>query len=182
MPPVNWWLQYAKSNRIATYFYYQKQTYLNRAEVKGPHRIERITLPVLRRDTKQSFMDVEVIYGNEEKRRLLQTLRCAYGKTAYFIYYFDELSDILNGQYTNLHNLNHTLVSWMASNFKLPQPEYTKSNFDEIRPWFDKIHWPIHKEYYQPFGNFVPNLSGIDLLMNCGPDAKHILNESNWIK
>jgi hypothetical protein len=179
MPPVYWWVQYTKCNRIATFFYYQKQTYLNRMEVKGPHKIERITIPIIRRELKQSFLDVEIIYGSDEKRRLLQTLRCAYGKSAFFIYYFDELEAILNANYTHLHTLNCAVTSWLAVKFKLPEPQYFESSFNEIEPWFDKSRIVFHSEYYQTFGKFVPNLSGLDLLMNLGPDANGFLNHTS---
>lgn len=179
MPPVNWWVWYTKCNRIATYFYYQKQTYLNRAEVKGPHKIERISIPVLRRDIKQSFLDVEILFDNNERRRFLQTLRCAYGKSAFFIYYFEEFVAILNQNYTHLHTLNHAVTSWLAAKFKLPQPQYCQSSFKDIEPWFVNNYGAFHRKYYQPFGEFVPNLSGFDLLMNLGPDAAEVLNDAN---
>ena len=34
-----------------------------------------------------------------------------------------------------------------------------------------------HPVYAQPHGSFVPGLSVIDLLCNCGPDAAHLLRD-----
>jgi hypothetical protein len=178
MPSIDWWREYAKSNKIATFFYYQKQTYLNRAEIKGPHRIERITIPVVHRDKKLPYRDVEIIYDENLKRKIIQTLRCAYGKTAYFPFYFDELHSIVTFNYKYLHQLNDAMISWLARSFHLPSPVYVNSSFDDIKIYFKKIRQKVSYTYYQPFGEFVPNLSGIDLLMNCGSDGKLILQSS----
>ncbi|MDW8333043.1 MAG: WbqC family protein [Bacteroidia bacterium] len=178
MPSIKWWISYVDCNHIATYFFYQKQTFLNRASIKGPHRIENITVPIVHRGKKQPYMNVEILYGNNEIRRILQTLRCAYGKTAYFIFYFGELETILNHRYRYLHQLNHKLIEWLAQKFYLEPPIFTNSSYDEIETWFSKNDAFTHKEYYQPFGNFVHNLSAIDLLMNLGPDAKKILSHN----
>lgn len=53
-----------------------------------------------------------------------------------------------------------------------------KKTFHEagIQPWFQKYAHPV---YPQLHGEFVPNMSVLDLLMNCGPDSLEIL-KSGW--
>ncbi len=37
----------------------------------------------------------------------------------------------------------------------------------------------VHPEYEQPFGEFLPGMSAVDLLCNCGPGALPLLRSSN---
>ncbi len=43
-----------------------------------------------------------------------------------------------------------------------------------IQPWFQKYEHPV---YPQLHGAFLPNMSALDLLMMCGPDALEILRQ-----
>jgi hypothetical protein len=45
-----------------------------------------------------------------------------------------------------------------------------------IQPWFQKYQHPV---YPQLHGEFVPNMSVVDLLMNCGPESLDIL-KTGW--
>ena len=45
-----------------------------------------------------------------------------------------------------------------------------------ITPYFQKYN---HPEYKQLYGSFIPNLSIIDLLFNCGPESLNILMNGN---
>jgi hypothetical protein len=48
----------------------------------------------------------------------------------------------------------------------------------EIQVVFQDFQAP---EYEQPYENFVPNLSTLDLLMNCGPDSRKIIKEAGSV-
>ena len=38
-----------------------------------------------------------------------------------------------------------------------------------------------HPNYHQQFGEFMPNMAVIDLLMNCGPESLSILSKNQRI-
>ena len=51
----------------------------------------------------------------------------------------------------------------------LKEDEFEKNNLELI------YHKFIHPEYYQLYGQFIPYLSVIDLLFNCGSESRNIL-------
>ncbi len=63
---------------------------------------------------------------------------------------------------------NHFLAH--ASARKFIDPAVFKQ--EDIRPKFIKTPSPV---YPQLWGDFIPNLSALDLLLNCGPRSAHIL-------
>ncbi|MFC1559007.1 WbqC family protein [Gemmatimonadota bacterium] len=57
-------------------------------------------------------------------------------------------------------------------------------DYMEMEKWHESgievcIHEFIHPEYTQPFGDFLPAMSAVDLLCNCGPDALALMRDVN---
>lgn len=168
-------------------FKYTKQSFANRCYLNGPHKIERLVVPVLKGAKHQKMQDVEISYAENWQRRNWRTIENCYRKSPFFEYYEPYLQKILlQERFDKLHSLNTETLSVCL---KLLQSRTTichenstfdsvlELNYKEERQFTDDF---TPQPYIQNFGSeFVPNLSIIDLLFCKGPESMGVLNKSN---
>lgn len=166
---------------------YTKQSFANRCYLNGPHKIERLVVPVLKGAKHQKIQDVEISYAENWQRRNWRTIENCYRKSPFFEYYEPYLQKVLlQERFDKLHSLNTETLSVCL---KLLQSRTTichenstfdsvlELNYKEERQFTDDF---TPQPYIQNFGSeFVPNLSIIDLLFCKGPESVGILNKSN---
>lgn len=172
--------------------HYIKQTYRNRCHLLSPQGVKSLTIPVHYRN-HMPIKDVRIDYQQTWIKIHLGLLMSAYGKSAYFEFYFPEISRILNKKFEFLIDLTlesmTTCLDWLQIDRSISLSEKYQQNFNsekiDARDWVhpkktSKLH-DIFNEipYYQNFGNnFVPNLSLLDSLFNCGPECIDIVRKS----
>lgn len=166
---------------------YTKQSFANRCYLNGPHKIERLVVPVLKGAKHQKMQDVEISYAENWQRRNWRTIENCYRKSPFFEYYEPYLQKVLlQERFDKLHSLNTETLSVCL---KLLQSRTTichenstfdsvlELNYKEERQFTDDF---TPQPYIQNFGSeFVPNLSVIDLLFCKGSESVGILNKSN---
>lgn len=166
---------------------YTKQSFANRCYLNGPHKIERLVVPVLKGAKHQKIQDVEISYAENWQRRNWRTIENCYRKSPFFEYYEPYLQKVLlQERFDKLHSLNTETLSVCL---KLLQSRTTichenstfdsvlELNYKEERQFTDDF---TPQPYIQNFGSeFVPNLSVIDLLFCKGSESVGILNKSN---
>jgi len=183
LPPVDYFLAIAKSDNvlIEAHENYQKQSYRNRCEIVTSQGVQVLTIPVLHAHTGQSapIADVEIEYRTPWQTKLLRALRTAYATAPFFIYYFDELSELVMRRHDTLLEYNTALLQFLLRTFKIERHlAYTQSyetkpsDIIDLRATFHpKTVRPERLHYYQVFADrlpFYPNVSVIDLLFNEG--------------
>lgn len=172
---------------------YVKQTYRNRCYINTEHGRDMLTVPLTLPGSKVSIADVKIDYGQNWLNHQWRTIQSAYGNSAFFEYYRDDLHDELFRRHTFLYDLNVCLLTlclrWLRwevaieeslSYEKIPTGEVnnlrsfiTPRNADNVA----RVYQPA--PYYQVFGNsFVENLSLIDLIFCNGPEAGRIVQSS----
>lgn len=165
---------------------FPKQTYRNRTEILTAGGIKTLTVPVIRNNHSRTN-EVGIDYKERWNIIHLRTLTAAYSASPYFLYYKDELENLLTQHYERIVDLNDTLLKWILRLLKvdchLKQTEdYEKTYELDFRNTFSpKIPYSTegYRKYYQVFSDripFTPNLSIIDLLMNLGPEAREYLS------
>lgn len=92
------------------------------------------------------------------------------------IVYSSELSGISGTKNTKIINICKTLgadvfLSGTGAKSYLDEEEFRKNNLNVVYQEF------VHPKYPQLWGSFVPNLSVVDLLFNCGPNAIQYLKK-----
>lgn len=178
---------------VEKFEHYEKQSYRNRCHLKGPDRIEILTVPVVRRHGKPVTAEVEIDYGQKWLNNHWRTIRTLYGKAAFFEYYAPDLHDILFKKPVFLCDLNLQIMTlclkWLkpgarlreTSSYKREPPAGVTDLRGRIHPKKEDACNGFYKstEYPQVFGSkFVPNLSIIDLIFNQGPAASVIVKAS----
>lgn len=176
------WLSAAMENDVVldAHEYYEKQTPRNRFIILGVNGPQILTVPVEgQKGRKVMTCDIRIAHHDWRKMHLT-SIRSAYGRAAYFEYYFDELSAIFLNRQTFLLDFNQEVLEWLRSK-KLPiTTAITSAHIPYTQKEFATLPQPAQPpSYLQVFSDrypFVSGLSAIDLIMNLGPRvADHVL-------
>jgi hypothetical protein len=174
--------------------HYPKQTYRNRAVIYTANGPLLLSIPI-KKGSGEHTLTKEVRISNDHpwQRMHWMSIETAYRSSAYFEFYEEELRPFYEKKYDLLIDFNTELFEYLNKLLKLEllinfTTEYTKHyplQVTDFRNTFDPrttplITLPILKPYYQVFSEkhgFIPNLSIIDLIFNCGPDSKKYLKD-----
>ena len=176
---------------------FPKQSYRNRCALYGPNSIQTLQIPILKGEHNQITKDVRIAYQMPWQKNHFQTIKSLYKSSPFFDYYADDIEFFYNRKFDFLLDYNNAIFEvccrWLkiGNNTELTS-DYVKnplcSDFrNTIHPKQshqaeDKDFNPL--KYTQVFSDrfgFIPNLSIIDLVMNCGPDSVSILKSSGRI-
>ena len=168
---------------------FQKQSYRNRCRFYGADGVQTLSFPI-KHEGGTHKIPISEIRIDYKKPWVLQHERAiisAYGTSAYFEYYQDELFAILESCPDRLFDLNMALLKFfiekigIAVDVRLTEDYLVSPDMEDFR---DAIH-PKHpnsilrdleleKPYFQVFSQkhgFQSDLSIMDLLFNEGPDS-----------
>jgi hypothetical protein len=190
LPPVSYFSKIRNSETITVEAqeHFIKQTIRNHCEIQSANGRLKLSVPVDHRDRwKIPIGELSIAKGEDWQRKHLRSIRSAYGKSPYYEYYCDDFEAILLKDYTNLFELNNTLLlqtmKWLKLQVKIQTTIFYESQISDSEDfrssWNDPALAPSNeKKYTQVFSSkfdFMSNLSIIDLLFNCGPDATSYL-------
>lgn len=170
---------------------YQRQSFLNRTQIRLANKIETLSVPVQGRRPKIPMQDVLIDYSQKWQSIHLRGIQSAYGKAPFFEYYFPYFESIFSHKPEKLWDLNWELLTiclkLLQSNAKLviSKNEIDLVKVKDIRGQIGPKTSFSARSYYSPeayrqvFGlDFEPGLSIIDLLFCEGPAAKNIILKS----
>ena len=177
---------------------YQKQSYRNRCMFYGADGVQSLSFPIVHENGthKNLISEVKVDYRKPWVLQHKRAITSAYGTSAYFEYYQDELFDILDSQPEKLIDLNTALLKFLLEKIGIKAELHLTEGFsmdgsvslngqkivcEDLR---EVIHpkrqnnilsyLELEKPYFQVFSpkhGFKPDLSIMDLLFNEGPDS-----------
>lgn len=151
---------------------YQKRSYRNKYKILTANGPLTLSIPLQKgKNEKQLIKDVKISYEIDWVRNHLETIKSAYGKSAYFDYYFDPMELLLQKNLTYLFDLNGELLvqilEWLNFEIEISRSqEFLSATTDFLNE---------AKTYPQVFESkfgFTPNLSIIDLMFNMGPESR----------
>ena len=174
---------------IEQYETFPKQTFRNRTTIATGNGLMMLNVPVSRPSGNHTTTaEMVVSYHEPWNIRHWRAIASAYNAAPYFLYYKDELEEILMHQYEHLLQLNEALLNYLLKKLKITcQLEYTQSFIKETASYIDlresltakkddpSITYPPYSQVFESRHGFLPNLSVIDLLFNLGPEAKSYL-------
>ena len=168
-----------------------KQTFRNRSIIITDKGFIPLTVPVNRVNGNHTkTKEIAISYGDKWNIKHWRSIETAYQNSPYFLYYSDEIKEVLFSQYDNLIELNIRLTRLicelmeievtieLSNHFKKATETSSTDLRYQISPKLPSTlsNFP---EYIQVFSDklpFVPNASILDLLFCLGPESKDYLN------
>ena len=168
---------------------FQKQSYRNRCRFYAADGVQTLSFPILHDGGthKQPVADIRIDYSKPWVLQHKRAIVSAYGMSAYFDYYKDELFAILESGHERLFDLNLALIRFFIEKTGIkvdlrltedyerePQMEDLREIIHPKRPNTILSDMDLEKPYFQVFApkyGFISDLSIMDLLFNEGPDS-----------
>lgn len=186
---------------IEQYDSYHKQTCRNRCRILGANGPLDLIIPVVKESGRKTLMkDVKIDFASKWQNIHWRSLFSAYNSSPFFEYYSEYFIPFYQKKWVFLTDYNIELTVMLIDllqlnkNFLLTerfQKEY-ETAIDMRSEFFpgkslrtEETIGIDFKTYTQTFSekfDFVPDLSIVDLLFNCGPDSESILRQNSFVK
>jgi len=167
---------------------YIKQSYRNRCYILSSSGPQSLSVPVyLGSFHKTPIKDIRIDYSKRWQQVHLRAIRSAYSSSPYFLFYFENIENIMLRNHVFLLDLNMDLLLALLKMLKIEcavryTGEYIKPGIAEndfrysLSPKKDTGYRP---EYYQKVFEYEGinegRLSIIDLIFSQGPDSARFL-------
>ena len=164
---------------------FPKQTFRNRMTIATGNGLQTLTVPVVRPHGNHTRTEeMEISYGEPWNIRHWRAIVTAYNTSPFFLYYQDDLEKILMERHAHLIDLNDKLLRYLLQKLKIACDIHIT---EEYLPAASTAHdyrytlvskrptiqctLPPYSQVFDTRIGFQPNMSGIDLLFNLGPEA-----------
>jgi hypothetical protein len=195
LPCLEYFRQILQADTIylEAYENFQKQSYRNRCRILTTNKIDTLSVPILKSNSKILIQEVEIDYTQPWQKIHWRAIQSAYGKAPYFEYFADYFRKLYDKKPRFLWDLNLEAMTVCLKLLRVEKEilfttEYNKDAGIHVKETIDMrslVHPKKQGEmaevkYPQVFGrDFVPNLSIIDLIFNEGPNGKALLKQGS---
>ncbi|MDZ7740637.1 MAG: WbqC family protein [Bacteroidota bacterium] len=162
---------------------YPKQTYRNRCYIYSANGKLPLIVPVIKPNGNQTkTKDILISYEEPWQKNHARALESAYNASPYFLFYRDDIEEILFSSHELLVEMNLDILRKILELLGIEKKicmsrEFVKEpGSNDLRNGFSpkKKEDTSFREYSQVFSTkhgFIPGLSILDLLFNLGPDS-----------
>ena len=169
---------------------YTRKSYRNRTIINGNNGSFNLIVPTIKNKISKKYVDIKIDYSLNWINQHLQSMQSSYGKTPYFLFYKDLITQVLKLRHIFLFDLNYDLLTLFfkllnfENNFRKEKKLILNGlKFDDLTHLSNinndnEIILTSNKIYYNNnFGkNFDTNVSILDLLFMKGPETRYFLN------
>lgn len=170
---------------------YQRQSFLNRTQVRLANKVETLSIPIQGRRPKLPLEKIRIDNSQKWQAIHLRGIQSAYGKAPFFEFLFPYFQSFWEKEQDSLYQLNLNLLTICLKLLKMPVrltewrgndlPDDILDIRGQIKPrgHFSERNYYQSQAYPQLFGvDFEPNLSILDLLFCMGPESGRVLKLS----
>ena len=169
---------------------YTRKSYRNRTIINGNNGLFNLIVPTIKNKISKKYVDIKIDHSQNWINQHLQSMQSSYGKTPYFLFYKDLITQVLKLRHIFLFDLNYDLLTLFfkllnfENNFRKEKELILNGfKFDDLTHLSNinndnEIILTSNKIYYNNnFGkNFDTNVSILDLLFMKGPETRYFLN------
>lgn len=187
LPPIEFYAlwMHAPASYLEQYEYFEKQSYRNRCRIAASSGMMELSIPVERPSGNRTLIrDVRLSDHGNWNRQHWKAIEAAYQSSPYFEFLADGLRAVYEQPGEFLWDFNLQLMElvgeWLENGKALQftpafgcLPESAVSLRQAIHPKKSALFTEV-PPYYQVFAaqtGFIPHLSILDLVMNCGNEA-----------
>ncbi len=191
---INWInISFQYSNiKIEQYETWQKMSFRNRMVLAGGNGLVNLSVPLEKgRGQRGLIKEVKISHHDNWQQQHWRTIESCYSRSPFFEFYRDGVRDLIFKKQDYLFDLNMDILLWLQKVLKngstvslteTYQKEYLPPNRDLRNYFLPKNYREITGtiQYTQVFEDrigFQPNLSILDCLFCCGPNAKSLLKD-----
>lgn len=175
---------------------YTKQSFKNRTCILSSNGVQNLIIPVQKFKNHTPVNQIKICYKENWQSNHFKSINSAYKNSPFFDFFENEIKKLylIKTDYLfefnlmQLKTIEHILRIKFDTNLSNLFIESTPNDRDLRNVIHPKKVWngneinnsfDVLKPYYQTFQNnnkFTPNLSCLDLIFNCGMNAKEYLN------
>lgn len=192
LPPVQYWAKLVQYPNVwlERSEHYVKGSYRNRCHIAGVNGPLRLSIPLQKgKNEQQSIQEVAIAYETPWNSQHWTSIRSAYGNAPFWDFYADELEPVFKDKKSLLFDYNRALFSTIkdllqidtnisfTDTYHSPSPPNVLDFRNAIhpkprraKPDADFMAIPYPQVFEEKHG-FLENLSVLDLLFCCGPEA-----------
>ena len=121
---------------------YPKQTYRNRAVIATANGVLGLTVPVVKTNGNHTYTkDIEICYTENWALKHLRAIESAYNSSPYFLYYKDDVANILSKKQRTLLELNMDILAFVFKKLRVKtnvvfSDDYTDNYSSDYRNTF----------------------------------------------
>ena len=144
---------------------WQKQTIRNRCQIATANGVQTLSVPVVHSgEPHPTTKDIRISNHGKWRREHWNALQSAYGESAFFDYYEDDIRPFFTEEWEYLFDYNLAIMNKICELIS-PTPLHTPHST------LPTTHSTPYYQVYQQKHGFIPNLSILDLLFNMGNEA-----------
>jgi hypothetical protein len=166
-----------------------KQNVRTRCHILSPNGVLPMIIPVVHGKLHQSAVkEVLISYKEPWRQRHFRTIKAAYGRSAFFEYFEDDLSELYGSSFENLWQFNLATLAFIfrCMHVEMRFPLWDGFSESDSAAYLSDIAHPAsmppQAPYIQVFQDrfpFVSGLSCLDLVMNLGPQSRRYLLDAD---
>lgn len=165
-----------------------KQTIRTRCEILTANGLQQLSVPVTKHRGSKTPMDgVEISDQTDWRKIHWKAIESAYSSAPFFDHYGMEVEELIYQKEKNLIqfdlNIMKRIDNWLdlKADYTISNEYMTQDIQADHRLNDFSAHSPMnrYKQVFEPTGNFIPNLSILDLIFCEGPLARNWLIEKS---
>ena len=162
---------------------YQKRSFRNRYHLLGPNGIIKLSIPLVKgKNSGTPIKEVMISYDENWVNMHINTIKSCYGSAPYFVYYADQVFEILSSRYTMLYDLCleslNLALKLLDLKLKVTETNAYNIEIDTGLDWRNSENishrtytGPSYNQVFEEKFGFTGGLSILDLLFCLGPES-----------
>ncbi|MFT5512484.1 MAG: hypothetical protein ACI8SE_000882 [Bacteroidia bacterium] len=176
-PSSTWWsyFNFGEKTVIEIHENWVKQSFRNKYEIAGPNGRQSLSIPTVK-STRKQLIDVQISYAEDWVTNHLRSVKTAYNRSPFYEHYAHHFEEILNKKPKYLVDLNLKTVQFGMDRLHFDKEIETTKEFNMMPEVMSNVSKARpYNQVFETKYDFIPNLSFLDVLFNCGPESGSVM-------